>query len=81
VASYAVMFLAVAMLIVSSAVWVAGIVVRSLNIFRRSSTATFGSSMSFSRFVCFQIMFRHSVRAMSGVYRLAPFFRAFLISA
>ena len=39
-----------------------------------------GSVRSFRRVVCFQMVFRHSVRARSGVWRVVPFLMAVLIS-
>ena len=48
----------------------------------RSSTAKPASSgvKSSSRFVCFQITFRHSANAVSTVQRVYPFFRKFVTS-
>ena len=50
--------------------------------FVRSSTVKVACSglRSLSKFVCFQITFRHSANAMSTVQRLYPFFKKLVTS-
>ena len=53
------------------------VIANPLYSFVRSSTAKLASSgfRSFSKFVCFQITFRHSANAISTVQRVYPFFK------
>ena len=85
-ASYTVMFWDMAMCVASSFSSLVGVIAKSSYSFVRSSIAKVASSgfRSLSKFVCFQITFRHSANAMSTVQRLYPFFKklvtSFLIS-
>jgi len=81
-ASYTVMFWDMAMCIASSFNSLVVVIVNPSYSFVRSSTAKFASSdvRSLSKFVCFQITFRHSTYAMSTVQRVYPFFRKLVTS-
>ena len=75
------MFWVMAICIVSSLISRVGVMASPSYSFVRSSTAKLASfgSRSFSRFVCFQITFRHSANARSTVQRVCPFFRRLVI--
>jgi hypothetical protein len=77
------MFWVIAMRIASSLVSRVEVMASPLCSFVRSSTAKFASFMSrsFSRFVCFQMTFRHSANAMSTVQRVCPFCKRFVMVA
>jgi len=81
--SYTVMFWAMAMCIASSFNSLVVIIVNPSYSFVRSSTVKFASCgvKSLSKFVCFQITFKHSTNAMSTVQRVYPFFRKSVTSS
>jgi hypothetical protein len=75
------MFWVIAICIVSFFISWVGVIVSPLISVVRSSIAVYASfmSISFSRFVCFQMTFRHSTNAMSTVQRVCPFCKRFVM--